>query len=148
MASRTGPRSGNNESASRRMRRALIGARTARHQVPESCESRRSEPAVSESNLPGPYPSPRQYPYAHISICEYMPHLYDCHPHPGQPPTPATRSYVALNDLSSSQRRNDPLSLNCLNSSVWSASSPVIARSSALSCSMRAFCLSELTFAF
>ena len=45
--------------------------------------------------------------------------------------------------MSVSHLRKDSLSLNCLNSSVSSLSTAVITRANALSCSMRAFCLSE-----
>ena len=50
--------------------------------------------------------------------------------------------------ISESHRRNDSLSLNCLNSSAWSATCSVIARSRALSRSIPAFCLSELAMVF
>ena len=56
--------------------------------------------------------------------------------------------YVAVKTISESHRRNESLSLNCLNSSVWSDRSSVMARSKALSCSIRAFCWSELAIAF
>lgn len=56
--------------------------------------------------------------------------------------------YVAAKIVSESHFLNDELSLNCLNSSVWSDSNSITARSSALSCSMRAFCLSEFFMAF
>ena len=48
-------------------------------------------------------------------------------------------SRVASKTVPYSHLRNDSLSLNCLNNSVWSASNSVIARSKALSCSIRAF---------
>ena len=57
-------------------------------------------------------------------------------------------SYVNPNTVSVSQRLNESLSMNCLNSSVSSLSSAVITRASALSCSTRAFCLSEFCLAF
>lgn len=56
--------------------------------------------------------------------------------------------YVAANTVSVSHLRKDSLSLNCLNSSVSSLSTAVITRPSALSCSIRAFCLSEFFLAF
>ena len=61
-----------------------------------------------------------------------------------------TRSseYVSPNTVSVIHRRNDSLSMNCLNSSVSSFSTAVMTRASALSCSMRAFCLSEFWRAF
>ena len=43
--------------------------------------------------------------------------------------------------MSESHLRKDSLSLNCLKSSVWSARISVMARSNALSCSIRAFLL-------
>lgn len=56
--------------------------------------------------------------------------------------------YVIPKTVTVSQRRNDSLSLNCLKSSVSSLSRAVITRPSALSCSIRAFCLSEFALAF
>ena len=50
--------------------------------------------------------------------------------------------------VSVSQRSNDGLSLNCLNSSVPSQRSAVMTRPRALSCSMRALALSEFWCAF
>ena len=41
--------------------------------------------------------------------------------------------YVAAKTISESHRRNESLSLNCLNSSVWSARSAVIASSNPFS---------------
>ncbi len=58
------------------------------------------------------------------------------------------RSYVAEKIVSASHRLNAGLSLNCLNSSVSSFINPIMTFPSALSCSMRAFCLSEFCFAF
>ena len=58
------------------------------------------------------------------------------------------RSQASPNTVSVSQRLKLPLSMNCLNSSVSSFISDVITRSSALSCSMRAFSRSELRCAF
>jgi len=55
---------------------------------------------------------------------------------------------VSVNTVSVSQRRNDSLSLNCLNNSVSSLSTPSMTRASALSCSIRAFCRSECALAF
>ena len=69
-------------------------------------------------------------------------------------PGPATLAgaagvkYVAAKTISASDRRNESLSLNCLNSSIGSATYSVMARSKALSCSIRAFCWSELAIAF
>jgi hypothetical protein len=60
----------------------------------------------------------------------------------------AAWSYVNPNTVSVSQRLNDSLSMNCLNSSVSSLSTAVMTRASALSCSIRAFCLSEFCRAF
>ena len=48
-------------------------------------------------------------------------------------PAPAALLYVAAKTISESHRRNESLSLNCLNSSVWSARSAVIARSNPFS---------------
>ena len=62
-------------------------------------------------------------------------------------PTRAS-GYVNPNTVSVSHRRNDSLSMNCLNSSVSSLSKAFITRASAKSCSMRAFCLSEFWRAF
>ena len=56
--------------------------------------------------------------------------------------------YVSPNTVSVSQRRNPSLSMNCLNSSVSSSSTLGPTRASAVSCSMRAFCLSECSRAF
>lgn len=56
---------------------SILRARFLPVQLPDSYGSRRSEPAESENNLPGPHLCPRQYPYAHMSIYEYVPHLYD-----------------------------------------------------------------------
>ena len=68
---------------------------------------------------------------------------------PGAPaPGALAAAYVIPNTMSPSYRRNDSLSLNCWKSSVSSATSAVITRIRALSCSMRAFCLSELRCAF
>ena len=61
---------------------------------------------------------------------------------------PGRLSYVIRNTVSVSQRLNDSLSMNCLKSSVSSLSTAVMTRLSALSCSIRAFCLSEFCFAF
>ena len=57
-------------------------------------------------------------------------------------------SYVIENTVSPNQRRNAGLSLNCLKSSVASFITPTITLANALSCSKRAFCLSEFFFAF
>jgi hypothetical protein len=61
---------------------------------------------------------------------------------------PHDHSYVSANTVSFSHLLNPSLSLNSLKSSVSSLSTPVITRSNALSCSMRAFCLSEFLRAF
>lgn len=55
--------------------------------------------------------------------------------------------YVRLKIASDSDFLNPGLSVNCLNSSVWSAINSRMARPSALSCSIRAFCLSLFRFA-
>jgi hypothetical protein len=52
------------------------------------------------------------------------------------------------NTVSVSHRLKLSLSMNCLNNSVSSFSTAVITRASALSCSIRAFCLSEFCLAF
>ena len=57
-------------------------------------------------------------------------------------------SYVSVNTVSVSQRRNESLSMNCLKSSVSSWRRPVMTRPRALSCSIRAFCLSGCPLAF
>ncbi len=56
--------------------------------------------------------------------------------------------YVAKKIVSPSHLLKAGLSLNCLKSSVWSVSSSTITRFRALSCSMRAFYLSECFIAF
>lgn len=56
--------------------------------------------------------------------------------------------YVSAKIVSVRFRGKDSLSLNCLNSSVSSLRMAVMMRISALSCSIRAFCLSEFCFAF
>lgn len=57
-------------------------------------------------------------------------------------------SYVSPNTVSVSHLRKDSLSMNCLKSSVSSFSTAVITLCNALSCSIRAFCLSEFCLAF
>src|SRR5436305_6956721 len=57
-------------------------------------------------------------------------------------------SYVTAKTESESHFLNDSLSLNCLNSSVSSFRTAVITRPRALSCSIRAFCLSLFFMAF
>src|SRR5262249_35768040 len=57
-------------------------------------------------------------------------------------------SYVMPNTVSVNHRLKLSLSMNCLNSSVSSFSTAVITRARALSCSIRAFCLSEFCLAF
>ena len=64
--------------------------------------------------------------------------------HPGEghltpqvPLATAAPTYVAAKTISESHLRKDSLSLNCLNSSVWSASNSVMAYSKTLSCSIR-----------
>lgn len=66
-----------------------------------------------------------------------------------RPGSVSTQSvYVMAKLVSSNQRRKDSLSPNCLNSSVSSFIRLIRTRCNALSCSMRAFCLSEFFFAF
>lgn len=57
------------------------------------------------------------------------------------------RSKVSPKTVSASHLLKSALSMNCLNSSVSSTIRSMITFSSALSCSMRAFCLSEFFFA-
>ena len=72
----------------------------------------------------------------------------DNYPTLGVPACVDAPTYVAAKTISESHRRNESLSLNCLNSSIGSATYSVMARSKALSCSIRAFCWSELAIAF
>ena len=56
--------------------------------------------------------------------------------------------YVARKIVSPSHFLKAALSWNCLKSSVWSVRRSTMTRCNALSCSMRAFCLSEFFIAF
>ena len=60
----------------------------------------------------------------------------------------AGRSYASPNTVSLIHRLKPSLSTNCLNSSVSSFITPVMTRSRARSCSIRAFSLSEFSLAF